>query len=96
MKWALVRGNSTGTDSKGIHMPRGLGFDLLSDFVKLNKGEMRIYSNTVVASIKGGNDYHIEKSKYELSGTMVSIKIDCNGRFYCFESEKANAAHQYF
>ncbi|WP_219843867.1 hypothetical protein [Aliivibrio sifiae] len=87
MQWALIKGNSTGTDSIKEGMPRGLGFDLLSQFVKLNKGEMRIYSNSVFAKILGNNDFIINNSKYHLPGTLVSIKINCDNRYYQFKSE---------
>lgn len=93
MEWALVKGNTTETDSKNLNIPRGLGFDLLHEFVVLNKGEMRIYSNDVKAISAGGERFKVEKSKYILSGTLVSIQINCDDREYCFKSETQT---QYF
>ncbi|GGE84027.1 MULTISPECIES: hypothetical protein [Gammaproteobacteria] len=87
MQWALVKGNSTGTDSVEKGMPRGLGFDLLGEFVRLNKGEMRIYSNKVYAKISDGNNFEVGTSKYNFPGTLVSIKINCDDRHYRFKSE---------
>lgn len=95
LQWALVKGNSTGTDSVKKGMPRGLGFDLLSEFVKLNKGEMRVYSNEVYAKIVDGNNFNVEISKYNLPGTLVSIKINCDDRLYRFKSEDVTKKKYY-
>jgi hypothetical protein len=96
MKWALTRGNSTGTDSIRENMPRGLGFDLLAEFVKINEGEMRIFSNGVCAKLKNGNDFVVERSKYDLSGTLVSIKINCDDKHYKFKSEITDGQFKFF
>lgn len=95
IKWALVRGNSTGTDSVKAGMPRGLGFDLLGEFVKLNLGEMRIYSNGAYAKICNGNDFVVLNHETSFPGTLVSIKINCDDRQYRFKSEEA-AQFKYF
>ncbi|MAY57697.1 MULTISPECIES: hypothetical protein [Pseudoalteromonas] len=87
LEWALTRGNSTETDSIKKGMARGLGFDLLSDFVKLNNGEIRVYSNKVSAKIIDGSDFTISESEYDLPGTLVSIKINCDNKYYHFKSE---------
>ncbi|MEZ8105216.1 MULTISPECIES: hypothetical protein [Vibrio] len=87
MQWALVKGNSTGTDSVKQGMPRGLGFDLLSEFVRINEGEMRIYSNKVYAKISKGNAFDIGVSQHNFPGTLVSIKINCDNKHYRFKSE---------
>lgn len=96
MKWALKRGNSTRTDSKNIDLPRGLGFDLLKEFVKINDGEMRIYSNGVYAVVSGKSEVRVARSKYELGGTLVSIKINCDDRYYRFVSEAKENDVQFF
>jgi hypothetical protein len=95
MRWALVKGNSTETDSVKENMPRGLGFDLLSEFVKLNKGEMRIYSNKVSAKIIDGSNFIVSETEYHLPGTLVSIKINCDNRHYRFKSEDINQTKYY-
>lgn len=95
IQWALVRGNSTGTDSVKKGMPRGLGFDLLGEFVKLNLGEMRVYSNGAYAKICEGNDFVVGKHEFSFPGTLVSIKINCDDRYYRFKSEET-AQVKYF
>jgi hypothetical protein len=96
MHWALKRGNTTSTDSKGLDIPRGLGFDLLKKFSELNKGELRIYSNNVSAIAKNGNDFEVDYTNYHLKGTLVSIKINCDNQYYRFLSEPAVAAPTFF
>lgn len=87
LKWALTKGNSTKTDSKDKDMPRGLGFDLLKEFVKINGGELRIYSNDVKAVSDATGEMIITQNKEYLSGTLISITIQCDGRRYRFASE---------
>ncbi|ROQ24333.1 hypothetical protein [Gallaecimonas pentaromativorans] len=90
MQWALVKGHSTGTDSVKAGMPRGLGFDLLGEFVKLNEGEIRIYSNEAYAQISKGRDFIVTSHGLNFPGTLVSIKINCDDRHYRFKSEVSN------
>jgi hypothetical protein len=95
-KWALVRGNSTGTDSQGLDMPRGLGLDLLSEFISLNKGELRIYSNDVVAVCGKERKWELSILDEVLPGTLVSIKVNCDDDYYCFASESSPTGPNYF
>ncbi len=87
MEWALAKGNTTATDSQGANIPRGLGFDLLHEFIALNDGEMRVYSNDVQVLIKDKEKVKIIKSKSYFNGTLVSIKINCDDKEYYFKSE---------
>lgn len=87
INWALTRGNSTRTDSITEDIPRGLGFDLLNQFVTLNNGKLSIYSNDVTAISDGDGKMTISTLKNHLRGTLVSITIRCDDRFYSFASE---------
>lgn len=78
MKWALIRGNSTNTDSQ--KMARGLGLALLSDFVKKNEGELRIYTNGVKSFSNKEGSFTISLNDYTFPGTLVSITINCDDR----------------
>lgn len=80
MKWALIRGNSTNTDSQNQKMARGLGLDLLSDFVKKNEGELRIYTNNVKSFSNKEDSFTISHNDYSFPGTLVSITINCDDR----------------
>lgn len=80
MKWALVQGNSTNTDSQNKEMARGLGLALLSDFVKKNEGELRIYTNNVKSFSNKEGSFTISHNDYYFPGTLVSITINCDDR----------------
>lgn len=96
MRWALIKGNSTQTDSHPSGIPRGLGLDLLHNFVHLNGGELRIYSNDVQVISSKSLGLKVEGSAAELRGTLVSIKINCDDRYYRFASESEPKQLQYF
>lgn len=96
MKWAMVRGNSTRTDSKVKEIPRGLGFDLLHEFVRINDGELRVYSNDVKMISSSNTGVLVKHSKVYFDGTLVSIKINCDDRHYKLSSEIFLEHTQYF
>ncbi|MDA3556170.1 hypothetical protein MKL42_01375 [Acinetobacter sp. AOR15_HL] len=93
MEWALTLGNSTNTDSKDP-IARGLGLALLVEFVKINKGQLQIFSNDVMAYVNKDGSFTITTNKFPISGTLVSITINCDDRFYAFASEKK--PHNFF
>lgn len=88
LEWAIERGNSTRTDSIERDMPRGLGLDLLIEFVRVNRGAMTIASNSVTLHVYGDGSMLIERLKVPISGTMVSITINCDNRHYKFVTEQ--------
>lgn len=90
MEWALSSGNSTRTDSAN-NLPRGLGFGILKDFVSLNKGSLKIYSNTCFARIGEHGEYEVEEMKVNFPGTMVTVTINCDDRYYQFRPKIPNA-----
>lgn len=96
MHWALQKGNSTRTDSEGIEMPRGLGLDLLHEFVLLNEGELRIFSNDVKVKISKEVGVLVENSGLDVRGTLVSVTVNCDDREYLFLSERNSNQEQYF
>jgi hypothetical protein len=95
MKWALITGNTTKSDSLDEDMARGLGFGLLSEFVSVNQGKLKIFSNTCWAESCGVEEYEVKTMKTPFNGTMVSITINCDDRHYGFLSE-LDASKQYF
>ena len=90
LKWAIKRGNSTQTDSVEKNMPRGLGLDLLMEFVRVNQGALTIASNKVTTHISHDESVVTETLKYPIYGTMVSITINCDDRHYQFVSEQTD------
>ncbi|RDS92597.1 ATP-binding protein [Pseudomonas fluorescens] len=82
LAWAFKRGNTTGRDG----VARGLGLDLLNEFVRLNEGSLEIYSNNAYAIVdKTGQRF--QDNDVEFSGTVVQIKLKCDEKYYRFRDE---------
>lgn len=89
-EWALETGNSTRTDS-AKDLPRGLGFGILKEFAHINQGKLTICSDHFMASVNKDGEYSIEHMPSCLSGTLVSISINCDDRYYRFTNEVSNS-----
>ncbi len=82
LKWAFERGNSTCMGG----IARGLGLDLLKEFVRLNQGKLEIYSNDGYAIVdKDGERYENRDISFE--GTVVHITLRCDEKLYRFHDE---------
>ena len=82
LKWAFERGNSTCLGD----VARGLGLDLLQEFVRLNQGKLEIYSNDGYAIVdKDGERYENRGLAFE--GTVVHITLRCDEKLYRFRDE---------
>jgi hypothetical protein len=82
LKWAFERGNSTCTGG----VARGLGLDLLKEFVRLNQGKLEIYSNDGYAIVdKDGERFENRDLAFE--GTVVHITLRCDENLYRFRDE---------
>ncbi|WP_081077551.1 ATP-binding protein [Burkholderia cepacia] len=82
LQWAFKQGNST---AAGV-VPRGLGLDLLREFVTLNNGSLEVYSEDSYALIDKNGDQFVDlPSKF--NGTAVTIKLICDARIYRFANE---------
>jgi hypothetical protein len=82
LKWAFERGNSTCTGG----VARGLGLDLLKEFVRLNQGKLEIYSNDGYAIVdKDGERFENRELTFE--GTVVHITLRCDENLYRFRDE---------
>lgn len=84
MEWAFTFGNTTQTGG----ISRGLGLDLLKDFIKLNKGKLEVFSHegyTVLNSER--EEYKIHEPYF--GGTLVNITFNCDAdkTSYKFEGE---------
>lgn len=90
MAWAFEPGNSTSPMEVG----RGLGLELLRQFVHVNRGALQIYSGDGLAHLGTGLDrghsgqpmFH-ELDQTGLAGTVVTIDINCDDLHYVMESE---------
>jgi hypothetical protein len=82
LRWAFQRGNSTNTGE----VPRGLGLDLLKEFIRVNEGKLEVYSNKGYAIInKNGESY--KDRDVAFGGTMIHITLRCDESLYRFEDE---------
>ncbi|MGN7611902.1 ATP-binding protein [Magnetococcales bacterium HHB-1] len=82
MQWAFQRGHST--CKQGI--PRGLGFELLQNFISRNHGKLEIYSGNGYAIIDQ-DGHQFRTLKVPFTGTMVYTKLCCNDKLYTLGNE---------
>ena len=69
LKWALVKGNST------KKQPRGVGLDLLLGFALLNKGKIAICSSNVLFIQNPQGQQYFTKLKNDFKGTFFEMEI---------------------
>lgn len=84
LEWAFQSGTTTKPDGIG----RGLGLDLLKQFITINQGYMEIYSGdgrVVYASDR--EEYSQQSSFFE--GTLINITLQCNEVLYTLATEVA-------
>ena len=84
MEWAFQEGTSTKQGDSAE--PRGLGLDLLQDFVIQNKGRLEMFSHEGYVLITDGKISFAERSIF-FEGTMVNISLRCDESYYCLASE---------
>ncbi len=82
LRWAFQEGASTKTQGTR----RGLGLNLLKDFINKNHGKLEIYSQDSYALI------HDKKERFQninnsLHGTIVNIILRCDESYYYFADE---------
>jgi hypothetical protein len=82
LRWAFARGNTT----KRGGTSRGLGLDLLKEFVKLNDGRLEFYSHDGRALITRDSDEFADVP-VSFRGTMATITFRCDDLRYQFASE---------
>ena len=85
LSWALAYGNST---VRGIS--RGLGLNLLQEFIQCNEGTLRIFSNDGYVKIEDNKAIY-KKQKINFLGTLINITIRCDELYYCLDSEICDA-----
>ncbi|MCA0754925.1 hypothetical protein KP806_07670 [Paenibacillus sp. N4] len=88
MKWAFRPGATTKPeDEDGNESGRGLGLDLLSKFIKINKGTLEVFSHEGYAKITADKEEY-KNIPYKYNGTLVNISLKCDDEtFYYLSSE---------
>lgn len=83
MRWAFTPGHTT---QQRQSFPRGLGFELLKEFVQKANGTMAVYSHDGRAYIdRRGETYDTFEPFFE--GTLVQIRLSCDDRRYVLSNE---------
>lgn len=82
LEWAFQRGTTTKTNG----IARGLGLDLLKDFVAVNKGKLQLYSHGGQTTIDENGVSH-QNADVFFGGTLLDLILECDERYYSFASE---------
>lgn len=82
LEWAFEPGNSTKQDS----ISRGIGLNLLQEFIIKNHGNLTIFSNDGYVNI-GDNGITYQNKCTIFRGTLINIALKCDESYYCLASE---------
>ncbi len=85
LKWAFQRGTTTRPNGTS----RGMGLDLLKEFVKINKGRLEIFSHEGYALITETQEEFMNRDSF-FEGTLVNITLQCDESYYHLTSEVIN------
>lgn len=83
LEWAFTRGTTTASNQR---YPRGLGLDLLKEFVKINGGCLDVYSHHGHGRVDG-NDIIFRNLLLPMGATVIQIRLNCDDRTYMFQQE---------
>jgi hypothetical protein len=82
LRWAFQRGTTT----KPNGTSRGMGLDLLKEFVKLNKGKLEVFSHESYAIIDSKLEEFMNRATF-FEGTLINITFICDESYYQLASE---------
>ncbi len=80
IKWAFLPGKSTKEGG------RGMGLDLLKEFVQVNHGKLEVFSHDGYALIANGQEHYTKRRTF-FEGTVVNITLTCDATRYSLASE---------
>lgn len=92
LQWAFRRGTTT----KQVGIARGMGLDLLKEFVNVNRGKVEVFSHDAYAVIDSrlpdnkNRELTYGKSRVPFGGTAVNIIFRCTPHYYRFASEESS------
>lgn len=82
LQWAFQPGTSTRPND----MARGLGLDLLREFIRVNHGKLEVYSNEGYVLIDANTERFVNRRTH-FEGTFFHITLQCDERYYQFADE---------
>lgn len=82
--WAFGPGNSTRVNG----MARGLGLDLLREFIQVNHGKLEVYTNEGYGLIDTNGGRFVDRQT-SFEGTVFHITLQCDERYYQFADENS-------
>ena len=84
MRWAFERGMSTARQS---NFARGMGLDLLKEFIRASGGRMEVFSHDGYARVDAqGERYETLPSYFQ--GTLAQVCLRCDDRYYRLSNER--------
>jgi len=83
LRWAFQRGTTTKPNGMG----RGLGLDMLKEFVRINQGQLEIFSHDAYGKIDQNEESYLQRSTF-FEGTIVNITLRCDESYYRLASER--------
>jgi hypothetical protein len=86
LKWAFMRGTTTSPGTVG----RGLGLDVLKEFISLNNGRLETFSGCGWSCIQSSGEQYTDL-ELGFDGTLVNISLRCDESYYCFKHETDEA-----
>ena len=92
LAWSLQSGTTT---KQASNVSRGLGLNLLQNFVANNHGSLKIFSNDGYVSIDD-TGVRYENRYTEFTGTLVNIVFQCDESYYCLMSETDSSREPWF
>ena len=90
LQWAFYPGHTTKTG-----VGRGIGLNLLKDFIKSNKGKLEIFSHDAYVRIDANNEYY-GNTQSVFQGTLINIVLKCDESYYCLIDEISNDLTKFF
>jgi hypothetical protein len=82
LRWAFQPGTSTRPND----MARGLGLDLLKEFIRVNHGKLEVYSNEGYVLIDANREQFVNR-QISFEGTIFHITLRCDESYYQFADE---------
>ncbi len=87
MRWAFAPGNTT---ARELPFPRGMGLDLLKEFIRINHGHLEIYSKDGYARVDSKGEVYENLTNF-FDGTLVQVRLVCDDTLYLLSNEQESS-----